>query len=361
MKTVRPLRHIRKTFDWQEYVETHYSVKYANSDRELRICCPSCNENKYKLYVNPEKKVFHCFKCDFSCKNQKDVFDFVSITENINRNAAILKLLHEYTPVTPEDMEAALSGELDAVPENIPRFRHDYIESLPKEAIALSSSSPDNPFWKYLKNRGLTDYEIERLLNAHAVFSENCNILNSKGKICGNIGRRVLWPIYGGTHKLVSWQSRCIEDYVKTNKYLNAPETDLSKTLWPYVPPFKNSTVILTEGVLDAIALRRLPREYSGYATFSKHISKHQVELLQTWGVTKIILFWDPDAKKDIKNTTNLLKLYFNVKVPSFTGWEKERDCGSCLASPNGIDYIVQAVKNSIEVDSLDFIRWEID
>lgn len=362
LRKLRPLRYIRKNFDWKGYVEANYtSIKYAGSN-ELRICCPACGDKKHKLYINDEKNVFHCFKCAFTCKHgRKDVFDFVAITEGISKGQATIKLLREYKPVTPEDIEAALAGEMDDTPEQPKKFKHAYLDGLPAVAKPLAGLTDESaPFWNYLKGRGLTDREITNVINAHYVPDFSHKIKGHNGKDKGDIGRRILWPIYGGDNKLVSWQGRAFEkpDDVK---YFFAPDTEATSTLWPYVPPRPGSVVVLSEGVLDVTALRRMPKEYSSYATFSKHISKDQIQLLLDWGVKDVILFWDPDAKREIRTTVKTLKLQFNTSVPSLENWPTNIDCGDCLLHPEGFDILCGALDNAIDVNSLDYLKWEIE
>lgn len=361
MHQVRPLRYVRKNFDWQSYIEEHYDVKYSTNG-ELRINCPSCTDRKYKFYVNPNKKVFHCFKCDFSTKKRyKDVFDFVALTENMGRGSAILKLLKEYRPVTPDNIDDAVSGALDEIPEQPVKFKHPYLVGMPDVSIPIQDADNVDDFWEYLENvRGLTTAEIVYTLQARVVPDQSHPVYGHNGKLKGDIGRRILWPLYGGDHKLVSWQARSFE---KTDnvKYFNAPDTDISATLWPYVPPHKGSTVVLCEGVLDCVALRRLGREYSAYACFSKHITNEQIALLhQHWGVEKVILFWDQDAKRSMKNASKILQTYFQTFVPDFTGWPVDADCGSCLTLENGLELMKSATTNAVSVTSVDIVTWEL-
>lgn len=362
-KQIRPLRYIRKTFDWQTYVEDHYDIKYAG-DSELRINCPNCSDRKHKCYINIDKKVFHCFKCPFTTKKGSfGVFDFVALTENISRGRAIIKLLKEYKPVTPEDFEAALEGELDTVPEQPKKFKHLYLDSMPSAAKTLISdpSQEMRPFWDYLVGeRGLSPEEITDVLQVCYIPDMSYKVLDYKGAERGDIGRRILWPIYGGDNKLVSWQARYVEGGGDQIKYLNAPDTDMTGTLWPYVPPKPGSSVVICEGILDCIALRRLPN-ISSYATFSKHISSDQVTLLkETWGVTKVTLFWDQDAKREMKNTVKGLSLNFETYVPQFNNFPKNLDCGDCLKREDGVELLLGAVSNPVKVNSLDYVKWEL-
>ncbi len=367
-RKIRPLRFIRKNFDWRPYVEEWYDdIKEARAGEELRIHCPVCDDRKHKCYVNPEKKVFHCFKCEFTTRRGKyDVFDFVSITEGIGKLSAIRKLLREYKPVTPEDFEAALEGELDEIPEQPKKFKHPYLDGLPPVAkpVRYLVSRADSPdmllFWDYLVGRGLTVDEVCGLMQVHYVPDRSYEIFDHNGKLKGDIGRRILWPIYGGDNKLVSWQARAFERVDKV-KYFNAPDTDISATLWPYVPPRPGTTVILCEGVLDCVALRRLPKEYAAYACFSKHITKDQIKLLEEWGVTDVILFWDLDAKREMRRAVKELEMHFEVSVPNFEEWPADCDSGDCLKLTNGTEILCYAVDNAIGTKTLDYVKWEIE
>lgn len=359
---IRPLRFIRKNFEWRSYLEDHYTIKYAG-EAELRVCCPYCGESKHKCYVNVDKTVFHCFKCVFTTrKGAFDVFDFVSLTEGITKGQAIMRLLREYKPVTPEDFAAALEGSLDTVPEQEKKFRHESIK-MPVEAVRLEHNTAEaEPFWEYLvTERGLTEHEVTQVMQTYYVPEQSVIIKDVRGNKKGDIGRRILWPLYGD-NRLMSWQGRCFESDDDV-KYFNAPDTDITGTVWPFVPPRPGTFVILCEGILDCVALRRLPKDkFTAYATFSKHINSTQIELLKSWGVEHVILFWDQDAKKEVKSAVKELQLHFTTFVPRFNShWIKENlDCGDCLKLPDGVALINAAVENPIKVNSLDYVKWEL-
>lgn len=61
---------------------------------EFRINCVFCNDQKYHLYINISKKVFHCFKCNMSgvITDNLQLFNFISIKSinNSNSNELIL-------------------------------------------------------------------------------------------------------------------------------------------------------------------------------------------------------------------------------------------------------------------------------
>lgn len=356
---MRILRKVRKEFDYTSYVEETFSTKPA-SNGEMRICCPNCGDNKYKLYVNDEKKHFNCFKCDFNSGNY-DVFDFVAISEGIDRGEAILRLTREYAETAPSwesIVDACKSNPVEVEEHHIPAIKT--IPHLPSNAKVLTNPEveEEKPFWDYLLNRGFEPSEV-LATQAHYIAAEDVPIFDSHGRRRGNIGRRVIFPVYGGNHDLVSWLSRSTDG--REPKYLNAPETEMARTLWPYVPTSKKRAV-LVEGLIDSLSVRRLG--VATYATFGKKLSSDQISLLKSWGIEEIVLFYDVDAKRDMRNIANQLKVHFKkVFVPDFRDWPKDKDAGDALSkSWNGGELMKNMLDNRlIDVNSMEFAAWTFD
>jgi len=183
-------------------------------------------------------------------------------------------------------------------------------------------------------------------------------IKDKNDRLRGDIGRRILFPVYGGDHDLVSWLARAIDDRVP--KYFNAPDSEASRTLWPYVPP-RGKQGIIVEGLVDSLALRR--HGFASYATLGKKISYDQIELLKRWGVTSVVLFWDKkDAKKEMLKAIETLKLHFDeVLVPDFTEWPADKDSGDTLNWEPGVALLKDMLTNKlIDVNSLEFATWQL-
>tara|TARA_R100001244_G_scaffold36778_2_gene33644 strand:- start:19988 stop:21097 length:1110 start_codon:yes stop_codon:yes gene_type:complete len=352
----RILSELRKQFDYNSYVDFHYSVKRTDGP-EIRVCCIKCGEHKYKCYINTDTNRFHCKKCSFN-SGKYDLFDFVAITEGMTRAQAMTKLVAEFTPVTPDDLPAHFSEAFDQ-DSPLPSSAIRRIAALPTYAFPLVSEVTDvsKPFWSYLLQRGLT---VSDVLDAQMHYvPEYTAPLYVKNKYRGNIGRRVMWPVYGGRNHLVSWLARTISH--AEPKYLNCPDAEQRKTLWPFVRPH-HTHVILVEGILDAVAVRRMGSGTSCYATFGKKISGEQIKLLKSWGVDAVTLFWDKkDALPDMIYAVEELKQHFQVvSVASFKHWPINVDPGDCLSREDGVDIITQAVSDAIDVYSLDYVAWQI-
>ncbi len=337
-------RTIVTQFDWREYIEAHFQYKGTDNPDQLRVCCPSCLENDYKCYVHIEKKVWWCHKCEFSTRSA-DVFDFVAKTESISRYQATLKLFHQYKDYTPDYM-GDLFSDAPAAPAKaplklavLPPCTHTiYQGSLVRDGAA--------PYLAYLLARGLTEKEVK------AISTMFC-IKSPIGE--DDISKRVVWPVYSGDGLLVSWLSRDITDKHPT-KYKNAKNSDISKALWPNVTP-KTAMAVLVEGLLDALAMRRLG--YDVYCTFGKKVSEAQVLLLQEYGIKEIVLFWDKkDAKKQMQAAVEFLSSRFNTCVADLREWPADKDCGDFLKDQTLEPKIVTAIQNAIHPDSVDYIDW---
>ena len=353
---MRILRKVKKEFDYLDYCEANFSVKYANNG-ELRVCCPKCDDSKWKCYVNNDMKRFNCFKCDFNSGNN-DVFDFVAETEGMTREEAILRLTREYAEVAVNDEDWVDYWKSKGVEvEEEHHIPIKVIPHLPSSAKPLTDPADETeaPFWGYLRKRGFTDNDVT-LTQAHYVAAEHVKIHNSKGFSVGDIGRRIIWPVHGGNYKLVSWLARATDD--REPKYINAPETELSRTLWPYMPSRQNRA-ILVEGLIDALALRR--HGFVAYCTFGKKLSNDQIKLLKAWNITEIVLFYDLDAKKEMKKAINTLKVHFDrVFVPNLSVWDPTKDPGDTLKDENPSMLKTMLTDFLIDVNSVEFITWNL-
>lgn len=354
------LRVLRKGFDWDTYLTANFDVK-SGVGPERRVCCPFCAENKYKMYVNIDKRYFNCFKCETS-NRKADVFDFIAETEGLKRGQAIKQCLVNFSEVCPsaEEIEEALHAD-QYEEEEIIDTGIKAIDKLPHYARILDQTdgSPGidaERCFAYLDARGVTGGEIEDM-QVHYIPEGNYP-LKVDGKFYGNMQNRILWPIYGGNQQLVSWIARTIDPKVKDRKYINCPKSELAKTLWPYVPP-RTKEVVLVEGILDCLAVRRLG--FDAYATFGKHTSLQQRELLEDWGVEEITLCYDNDAKSSVLILLDDLRLHFKLFVPE-AYLPNNQDAGDTLRSEGDTlrGLLNKSLENAISVDSNAFIKWRM-
>ncbi len=371
MSELRILRKIRTEFDYESYCEQHYHVKTTAREDEIRICCPHCGETKFKLYVNNEKKKFNCYKCGEFNSGAFDVFDLVAITEGIPRGKAVLRLCAEYAPTTPLTIEEIIAQAMKAqyeVTEDEPGETSTIktIDRLPREAFPLTTPHErrERKFWDYLVHeRGMTQEEV-LACKIHYVSMQKVPIYKVNGvgekKYVGDIGRRIVFPVYGPGGKLVSWLSRPIRDDFDGPKYVNCPDSEINRTVWPMVEPHTDIGV-LVEGIIDAVAVRRLGSPFSTYCTFGKSIGYEQMKILKDMGVTAVILFWDPEEIRAMVRAVEDLKMQFDeVYVPRFDEWPEGMDPGAMMAYENGDIFLEKALVDPVDVQSLDYVAWQI-
>jgi len=350
--------NIQEAFEWEDYVTTHLDVK-RTSGEEIRACCFVCDDTKHRLYINPEKGKWNCFKCGFK-SGKFDVFDFVAKQENIPRHRVIARLLQEYKRTTPNDPMFDLLSK--AKEEILPTVSLTPIKlaKMPEEAKLLDPVAHAAGY-EYLIDRGMTPQEI-KAIRVHFVPEKVCRVFDAKGNMRGDVGRRLIFPVYGGNNDLVSWQARVIDpEYPRHDKYLVCPESEIVRTLWPYVPP-TGTHAVLTEGILDTLAVRRV-QGMNAYATFSKKISIDQIFKLKEWGVKTVTVFWDrKDAKKEIIKAAKELLMHFDqVFVCWMKNWPKNKDPGNMLAVPEGSDILKSALLDCLDVtNSLEYAKWQI-
>jgi len=355
------LRVLRKGFDWDSYLSSNFEVK-SGVGPERRVCCPFCDETNHKMYVNIDKRYFICFKCGTS-NRKADVFDFIAETEGLKRGQAIKQCLINFSEVCPsaDEIEEALNADRYEE-EEIIDLGIKAIDSLPEYAVRLlqadeMTNKGAEAAFAYLDARGVTGGEVEDM-QVHYIPAGNFP-LKVEGKFYGNMQNRILWPVYGGNQQLISWIARTIDPKTVDRKYINCPKSELAKTLWPYVPP-RTPEVVLVEGILDCLAVRRLG--FDCYATFGKHLSVSQRELLQEWEVTELTLCYDRDAKRDTLSLISDLKLHFELYVPK-EYLPDNLDAGDSLKDTNGgtlRSLLSSSLQDAISIHSNAFIKWEM-
>lgn len=360
MDSRKRIREAIEAFDWEGYILEHYDqyqTTMGSNGKELRINCPApdCGDRKFKCYINPSKQQFNCFRCDFQVGKKYNLFNLIAFTEDITPAVAMLKVMRAYTPTaaTDEDFEALA----DETPEN-PVEESDtprYITSLPEHCVPVVRMPFTSPAWAYCTSRGI--HHAEALtMNLH-FGTRWVEVKNAAGRIKGNVKNRLVIPLYHN-RKLCGWQARAIVA-TDTPKYLNCPDAEMAKTLWPCVPPKPGVPVVIVEGVIDAVAVRNAG--FNAYAAFSKKISAAQMRLLKSWKISNVTLWFDKkDALPEMISAVEDLKMRFDqVYVPSLKDWPKDQDTGDILKTRD-FDTIKNALENTIDVYSPDFEEWKI-
>ena len=257
------------------------SIHFSNaSNQEIRLICPHCeklqskNWDDPKLYYNIIKRKGHCFRCNLDVHSEKEILTLFNIT-----------VLSKLSLDIPQEKPAIQWPS--ALPEScIPAY---------KNPAALA----------YLRSRNLTIHDIKQF-----------GILYCQE---GWYIDRIIIPVFDHRKQYKTFVSRNVGPLgLHRKKYEYPKYCGISHLLFNLHFLAGKHTIWLTEGIFDA--LHTFP--YS-VATFGKHLSDTQMNLLKMHGCLRIVLMWDNDAHSvtpDLwKKAVARLKKYFfvtEVKLP---------------------------------------------
>lgn len=292
-------------------VELH--AKPDGSGKNLIVPeCVWCGHGggKMGIYIGKEtdrKKLFmaHCFSCGRSTQTLEQLLTEIGrtdliVTETFDFNAEQQGTGFSFMEDDTKEIDDALC--VVELPEDYKRTH----------------------FNKYLKKRGFTedDYEyfpVGTTRNLNFKFDDYVIFpIIDNGDIVGYVSRH-------------TWDKADIDEYnrkarhagkYQIMRYRNSTENDFVRLLYNYdaIIEDETDTVIIVEGVFDAIALTRKLNLYDNKqiavtATFGKKISDVQIYKLQAKGVKTVILGYDGDAVEAIKKTAEQLNEYFDVYI----------------------------------------------
>ena len=244
-------------------IEEIFPGKWVKDDEYL-IRCPVCGEpgsTHDHCYVNPDKKVFKCWKC--------------------GKGGHLDWLLRNYGDGIELEPRTVVKGKQGYPPVDFSRFRR----------VTGTLGTMDRLAYGYLLGRGLNKEEIEKY---DIRYSES-------GRYYG----RVLFPIYE-EGVLVCFSARSFINWV-VPKYLfpHTGETPLttSECVWNIDDAEFKLGAIVCEGILDAIAVNRFLikekwKAFGVVSILSKNLSNGQLKKLLKMN-SQILILLDADAYKD--------------------------------------------------------------
>lgn len=212
-------------------------VRGPNANGEYSVCCPFCEavhgkeDNKYKLQLNPQKNLWHCYRHDGG--------GYVDLSW----------------------MHVALEDQPEPTAEEPPEPRK------PEGFLLLADYQGSvfaKPYLDYLRKRDL-------LSEAFQVGAGFC----ARGRYTG----RVIIPHKASAGPETTWlgfAARAIYEGMQP-KYLYPRGMDRKGQLWGgHLPATQD--IYLVEGVFDALAL--CP---AGVASFGKNVTEEQLDMLAKW------------------------------------------------------------------------------
>ena len=262
-------------FDFDGYVRSKFSPVMETSDEDrVRVMCPMCGDTSGHLYVLLSAGLPYCQKCKY---DPKSPVKFIADLEGISFYD-VYQMCGEglsYVDVEVEDLVDGLFEEEEEAhfEYEVMAFDQTFVPVLDRVGIAPIDSAL-NKAQTYLEERGLGDEEI-RLYDLRYCYS-------------GKYAARIVVPcFYEGD--LVTFVARDLFG-TSDRKYLNPQGNKQSDFLYN-LDNVQGSTVVLTEGVFDAISMSR---DAPAVASFGKSLSLRQINLLNRF--KSVVFYWDVDA-----------------------------------------------------------------
>jgi hypothetical protein len=281
----------------------------ASTGLEYNVHCRLGNHAKggnYKMYINPEKGLYHCHDCGSTGDATKAFFpeiEFAFPTMRIDRDPT--EFSNIVSAITVKKFGPVLENDVPS----------------PGVIVPLSKLELNHPAIEYLSTRGFDMQEILNLPIENQLYYVKETHHGGSRKTKG----RIIFPVRS-CGMLVGWQGRIIERSIDANtrevwdgdqwvknfrnkngkwidgdnipKYLTCPGMQRGKVLYGFdsakLVSKKTgvSEIIITEGPLDA--LRTGPK---AVATFGS-ITPTQKRLICSYFDTVIVLL-DPEIKSD--------------------------------------------------------------
>ena len=316
-------------------------VKLEKRGQNYLGLCPFHNEKTPSFTVSPEKKIAHCF----GCGKGGNIFQFVSLIENITYNQAIAKLGTRLglDLESNDNKEASydLNNELDIMYYGH-RLLADYYNY-----ILLNTKEAEDAL-KYLLDRGLSEDVIKHFNLGYAPRDNNIalNFFNSN-KInldlmveAGLLGKndngdyydvfkdRVMFPIKNNQNQVVAFSGRTMSSDKSVPKYYNTHETKIFEkrtVLYNFSDArsfiAKANEVILCEGYMDVIKAHQNGMK-NAVALMGTNIDNNKLKEVLSL-VKKITLSLDNDeagSKAQIEIGNRIIQTTDNVYKLKFSG-----------------------------------------
>jgi hypothetical protein len=267
-------------FNLEQYLlekDLSYQIHDSDTHCEISINCPECHkrgepspDRKKKLWINPEKGTFYCYRCSFS----GGLVHLVKSISQCNFTQSI-KLLRGRS-INPLE-----HFELNLFDPDLKIKMHDEELELKEIELPYGYQPIDGPV-PYLEERGIPwKYAMK----------------NDWGiSTAGYTKNRIIVPSFM-EGKLVFWQARSTwEVSGDEKKVLNPSGVSARSVLYNFDIAKEYETIIIVEGFADAVKVGP-----NAVATNGKNLHPQQLLWLEKTNAKEIILCWDYDAWTDGK------------------------------------------------------------
>ena len=254
-----------------------FQIHDSETHAEIAMNCPECHnrgepspDRKKKLWINPEKSTFYCYRCSFS----GGILHLIQSVSQCTFTQAI-KL------VRGKSINPLEHFELHLLDPDLKIKMHDEEVELKEIELPYGYQPIDGPD-DYLEERGIPwQYAMKNDWGRSSV---------------GYTKDRIIVPSFM-EGKLVFWQARATWEVTKDEKkVLNPSGVSARSVLYNYDIAKNYEVIVLCEGFIDALKVGP-----NAMATNGKNLHPAQLLWLEKTKAKEVILCWDLDAWTDGK------------------------------------------------------------
>lgn len=267
-----------------------YKMAFGASGEQLHVKeCPSCGNNKWKVYMNAETGRGNCFRCDWTF----NAFTFAKKLNGDRSNAVVFDYLK------------GIAREIGWRPKKKKRQKKAVDEAHVALPASFALPTEDGQNVQYLEDRGF-DGECAAYFNWRYCHRGSFGYMRDSQMRFQDFGNRVIIPVYDLDGKLVTFQGRDITGTAE-RKYLfpiGLPST--GKYLYNGHNAVGAAHIVMGEGALDVAAIK-VALEGDGnmhhieaVGSFGKNLSfatgddqKAAILKLRASGLRQITIMWD--------------------------------------------------------------------
>ncbi len=300
--------------------------------------CPFHNEKTPSFTVSPAKEIFHCF----GCGEGGNIFGFLMKIENIPFIEAVKKLAEEAGVEIEDDYRKANPQAVE---------KRDLLFDINQRSQGFFQSRLDDSTKKYLLDRGLSLETISKFglglapdswdgLKNFFTDAEQDNLLelgllikSEKGKVYDRFRKRVMFPIYNLSDKVIGFGGRALNSEDQA-KYMNSPDSPLfnkGEQLYALNIAKKQAVrmgyLLLMEGYMDVISAHQYGFSVA-VASLGTALTSAQARLMKRYS-QKVIIAYDGDDAGQIATEKAIAVLYplgFDIRVLQIPDSAKDPD-----------------------------------
>lgn len=224
--------------------------------------CPRCDHKK--LYVNRDTGLFFCFRCEFAGRAADLIAELHGISP---RSAASFVKRYTIAVTSPkaDDLRRYIKSRTSTRPNEEDR---KVKVTLPAGALPIKNTEG----YAYLQKRGFSRTLLKPYRLLYVPASSRAN-----GEY-NPVARHVIFPCYDTDSSLVFWTSRAAFDPVVYGSKSSGPsgvkKRNVLYGIKEYMPSDSYDPIILVEGPLDMISLKRKGVSILGKYLADSHIKK---------------------------------------------------------------------------------------